>query len=157
MAKTTKSAASTATPASPASAPPVDIVTKARVLPKPKKASKVASAAAAKMKIAIESTPKNAVKKQIAGPLKSKQKPDAEAREKTKKTKLVRDSFTMPEAEYAMLGEVKRACIKAGFEVKKSQLLRAGVALVRQMDVTRLREVLDGLPTLKAGRPKKSK
>jgi hypothetical protein len=41
--------------------------------------------------------------------------------------------------------------------VKKSELLRIGVALVRQLDMAKLKEILAGLPTLKAGRPKKSK
>ncbi|HZW23780.1 hypothetical protein [Noviherbaspirillum sp.] len=84
-------------------------------------------------------------------------KPVAEPKEKPKKPKLVRDSFTMPEAEYAVLGEVKKACLKAGIEVKKSELLRVGVALIRQLDTARLKEILAGLPALKAGRPKKSK
>ena len=66
---------------------------------------------------------------------------------------LVRDSFTMPEQEYAVLGAVKQACLKAGFEVKKSELLRIGVALLGQLDVTSLRAVLSGLPQLKTGRP----
>jgi len=84
-------------------------------------------------------------------------KPVAEPKEKLKKPKLVRDSFTMPEAEYAVLGEVKKACLKAGIEVKKSELLRVGVALIRQLDTAKLKEILAGLPALKAGRPKKSK
>jgi hypothetical protein len=50
---------------------------------------------------------------------------------------LVRDSFTMPEQEYAVLGAVKQACLKAGFEVKKSELLRIGVALLGQLDAPR--------------------
>jgi hypothetical protein len=66
---------------------------------------------------------------------------------------LVRDSFTMPEQEYAVLGTVKQACLKAGFEVKKSELLRIGVALLGQLDMASLRAVLDGLPQLKTGRP----
>jgi len=66
---------------------------------------------------------------------------------------LVRDSFTMPEQEYAVLGAVKQACLKAGFEVKKSELLRIGVALLGQLDTKSLRAVLDGLPQLKTGRP----
>lgn len=87
----------------------------------------------------------------------SKAKANPEIKEKQKKPKLVRDSFTMPETEYAVLGEVKKACLKAGVEVKKSELLRVGVALVRELDIARLKEVLASLPTLKAGRPKKSK
>jgi hypothetical protein len=66
---------------------------------------------------------------------------------------LVRDSFTMPEQEYAVLGAVKQACLKAGFEVKKSELLRIGVALLGQLDVASLRAVLGELPQLKTGRP----
>ncbi len=77
--------------------------------------------------------------------------------EKIKKPKLVRDSFTMPEAEYAALGEVKKACLKAGFEVKKSELLRIGVALVRKMALAVLKQEVGALAPLKPGRPPKQK
>jgi hypothetical protein len=87
----------------------------------------------------------------------AKAKPESDVKEKSKKEKLVRDSFTMPEAEYQVLGDVKKACLKAGIDVKKSELLRVGVALIRQLDTARLKEILGTLPTLKAGRPKKSK
>jgi hypothetical protein len=78
-------------------------------------------------------------------------------KEKVKKIKLVRDSFTMPEAEYLVLGQVKKACLKAGVEVKKSELLRIGVALIRGMEVASLKTVLATLPQLKSGRPAKEK
>lgn len=78
------------------------------------------------------------------------------AAEKVRKDKLVRDSFTMPEQEYAVLGQVKKACLKAGFEIKKSELLRVGVALISQIDLATLKKVLATLPQLKTGRPKKS-
>ncbi len=74
--------------------------------------------------------------------------------EKERKAKLVRDSFTMPEQEYAVLGQVKKACLKAGFEIKKSELLRIGVALISELDMATLQKVLDSLPQLKTGRPK---
>ncbi len=77
--------------------------------------------------------------------------------EKQKKPKLVRDSFTMPEAEYAVLGIVKKNCLKAGIEVKKSQLLRIGLALLNQVDQAGLKKMIAELPALKAGRPKKEK
>lgn len=66
---------------------------------------------------------------------------------------LVRDSFTMPEAEYAVLLAVKQACLRAGIDVKKSELLRIGVALLGQLDVATLQGVLAALPQLKTGRP----
>ena len=77
--------------------------------------------------------------------------------EKIKKAKLVRDSFTMPEIEYAALGEVKKTCLKAGFEVKKSELLRIGVALVRKLTLTALKQEVSSLAPLKPGRPRKEK
>jgi hypothetical protein len=81
--------------------------------------------------------------------------PDSDVfREKVRKPKVVRDSFTMPEAEYAALGEIKKACLKAGYEVKKSELLRVGVALIRKMDIVALKDVLAALQPLKPGRPK---
>jgi hypothetical protein len=73
---------------------------------------------------------------------------------KDDKSRLVRDSFTMPEREYAVLAEVKQACLKAGFEIKKSELLRIGVALISQIDLATLQSVLASLPQLKTGRPR---
>ena len=74
---------------------------------------------------------------------------------KARKSKLVRDSFTMPEEEYAALGEMKKACINAGVAVKKSELLRVAVSLLRRMDMPDLQQALDGLTPVKAGRPRK--
>lgn len=100
-------------------------------------------------------------KNPAAKPLKAKSmaaaKPAEPPKDKIKKAKLVRDSFSMPEEEYAVLGAVKKACLKAGIEVKKSELLRIGVALIRKMDVAALKRVLSTLPPLKAGRPRQDK
>ena len=63
----------------------------------------------------------------------------------------------MPEAEYAALGEVKKSCLKAGIEVKKSELLRIGVAHIRKMNLVDLKQAIASLAPLKAGRPKKEK
>jgi hypothetical protein len=114
-------------------------------------------APAAAPKAGPAAKPATPAAKSVAQPAKPKAKPEADAKEKSKKEKLVRDSFTMPEAEYQVLGDVKKACLKAGIDVKKSELLRVGVALIRQLDTARLKEILDTLPVLKAGRPKKSK
>jgi hypothetical protein len=141
----TKTAASK-TPAKPA----------AKTAPvKARAVAKKTPAAAAKAGPAAK--PATPAAKPVAQPAKPKAKPEADAKEKSKKEKLVRDSFTMPEAEYQVLGDVKKACLKAGIDVKKSELLRVGVALIRQLDTARLKEILGTLPTLKAGRPKKSK
>ncbi|MEN3295544.1 MAG: hypothetical protein V7642_4797 [Burkholderiales bacterium] len=107
---------------------------------------------------AAKSLDKKASAKPAAKQPQAKAKPEpVEQKEKVKKPKVVRDSFTMPEAEYKLLGEVKRDCLKAGIEVKKSELLRAGVALIRKMDINQIKTVLSALQPLKAGRPKKEK
>lgn len=84
-----------------------------------------------------------------------KKKDKHKDKDRAGKPKLVRDSFTMPEAEYAALGEMKKACIKAGKPVKKSELLRVAVSLLRKMDMPELQQALDGLTPVKAGRPRK--
>jgi hypothetical protein len=89
----------------------------------------------------------------IAAPVKTARTKAVPAAVPAARPHLVRDSFTMPEQEYAVLGTVKQACLKAGFEVKKSELLRIGVALLGQLDMASLRAVLDSLPQLKTGRP----
>jgi len=74
---------------------------------------------------------------------------------KAGKPKLVRDRYTMLEEEYAVLGEMKKACLEAGVSVKKSELLRVAVSLLRKMDMPALREALGALAPVKAGRMRK--
>ena len=45
----------------------------------------------------------------------------AAVKEKARKPKLVRDSFTMPEAEYEVLGQVKKACLNLSKPVRYSK------------------------------------
>lgn len=96
--------------------------------------------------------------KPASKPATSKQPKAAPAKaDKPKKPKLVRDSFTMPEDEYALLAKIKKNCVAAGFEIKKSELLRIGVSLLAGLDPKKLQSAQQSLPALKAGRPKKQK
>lgn len=135
-----------AKPAAKAAAKPV-----AKAVTKPVAKAVAKPVAKAVAKPAVKKAPVKKVAKGAATP----SAPDA-VREKARKTRLVRDSFTMPEHEYEQLGLVKKACLKAGFEIKKSELLRIGVALISQMDMATLQNVLGSLPQLKTGRPKKA-
>lgn len=82
--------------------------------------------------------------------------PKAAKTVKTKKVKMVRDSFTMPEHDYARLAELKKKCLKAGVHVKKSELLRAGMlGLVTLTDAALLKAV-EQLEKIKTGRPAKT-
>jgi hypothetical protein len=75
---------------------------------------------------------------------------------KLKKPKLVRDSFTIPEAEYIQLAELKQRCLDAGLAVKKSELLRAGLQALVGMSNERLIKQFDSIEKLKTGRPSKA-
>ncbi len=46
---------------------------------------------------------------------------------KPKKIKMIRDSFSMSESDYATLIGLKKQCLAAGVQVKKSELLRVGL------------------------------
>lgn len=74
---------------------------------------------------------------------------------KPKKVKMVRDSFTMPEHDYARLAELKKKCLKAGVHVKKSELLRAGVLGLVMLPDAALLEAVEQLEKIKTGRPAK--
>ena len=72
------------------------------------------------------------------------------------KSKVVRDSFTMPQNDYDKIAQLKQVCQKAGLHVKKSELLRAGLQALSKMTVPQLERVIVQLTPIKTGRPKKT-
>lgn len=73
--------------------------------------------------------------------------------EKPKKPKLVRDSFTIPKSEYAVLESLKQRAAKAGALAKKSEILRAGIKALSAMDDAAFRAAMGAVPAIKTGRP----
>jgi hypothetical protein len=82
---------------------------------------------------------------------------DQENKGRPRKPKLVRDSFTMPEDEYRLLGEIKKNCMREGFSAKRSELLRIGLAMIWEVSTAELKRKLAELDPLKTARPKKEK
>ena len=82
--------------------------------------------------------------------------PKAAPAPKEKKLKVVRDSYTIPKAEYAQLGELKKRALALGLSAKKSEVLRAGLMLLSQQSDTQLKTSLSKVPTIKTGRPAKA-
>ena len=74
---------------------------------------------------------------------------------KAKKVKLVRDSYAMPENEYAQIGELKKRLATMSVDVKKSELLRAGVAVMAALNDAELKRVMARVERIKTGRPAK--
>jgi len=71
----------------------------------------------------------------------------------TERVKVIRDSFTMPAADYELIGVLKERCIGLGAAMKKSELLRAGLAALQQLPDERLAEVVAAVYSVKTGRP----
>jgi predicted N-acetyltransferase YhbS len=70
--------------------------------------------------------------------------------------RLVRDSFTMPEPDFALIAALKARTMAAQRETKKSELLRAGLHVLMALDDDTLIGSLGRLQPLKLGRPKKN-
>lgn len=85
-------------------------------------------------------------------------KPAAKAEAKPpKKIKpvLVRDGFTMPEADFSLIAALKKRAAAAGREAKKSELLRAGLQALSALEAASLVKALNALEPVKVGRPRK--
>jgi hypothetical protein len=74
---------------------------------------------------------------------------------KASKKKVMRDSFTMPQSEYQKIADIKAICLKAGMHVKKSEVLRAGLKALSDLNATQMKRALSELEKIKTGRPKK--
>ena len=72
---------------------------------------------------------------------------------KAKKPKLVRDSFTIPKAEFAVIEELKQRAEKLARPVKKSELIRAGIKALSALSNVAFLAALNQVPTIKTGRP----
>lgn len=69
--------------------------------------------------------------------------------------RMVRDGFTMPQADFALIALLKSRALAARRETKKSELLRAGLHALAALDDKALMAALGRLTPVKVGRPKK--
>ena len=72
---------------------------------------------------------------------------------KAKKPKLVRDSFTIPKTEFAVLEELKQRAAELARPIKKSELIRAGIKAIAALSNAAFLTALNQVPTIKTGRP----
>ncbi len=79
----------------------------------------------------------------------------AEKPVKAKKIKMVRDSFTFPKPEFAVLEELKLRGAKLSAPVKKTELIRAGIKALAAMGDANFLAAIRAVPSLKTGRPAK--
>ncbi len=111
------------------------------------------------LKTPLKTRSKAVVKIAVKAPAKAKAKAIPQAKiekvSKLKKPKLVRDSFTIPKAEYTVLDELKQRATQLASPVKKSELIRAGVKALAAMSDSAFLATLKSVPTIKTGRPSK--
>lgn len=138
--------------------------TRTNVVASPKTAAKPATKAASRTKkvvVAAKPAAKPAVKPVAKPATKTVAKPVAKAAPakpaKVKKPKMVRDSFTFPKAEYAVLDALKLRAAKLGKPAKKTEVLRAGIKAIAAMSDAALLAALQAVPSLKTGRPANAK
>lgn len=81
--------------------------------------------------------------------------PVTEKMVKIKKTKLIRDSFTIPEADYALFLMLRQRALSVGVEVKKGEILRAALLVLAKLDDVELIKAIGLVERIKTGRPKK--
>ena len=75
---------------------------------------------------------------------------------KPEKVKRVRDSFTMPRADFDLIDQLKDRALGFKRPTKKSELLRAGLQVLQGLTDAQLLAALGALTPLKPGRPKGS-
>jgi hypothetical protein len=96
-----------------------------------------------------------AKKMQAAEPVKPAKADKGDKADKARKPKLVRDSFTIPKNEVAVLDDLKLRAAKLGRPAKKSEVLRAGIMALAGMGDAAFLATVTGVPAVKTGRPAK--
>ena len=51
------------------------------------------------------------------------------------------------------ISELKKACLEEGIDVKKSEILRAGLHLLTKLDRTELKQAIEQVEKVRTGRP----
>ncbi|NKB17271.1 MAG: hypothetical protein HC770_02770 [Pseudanabaena sp. CRU_2_10] len=69
------------------------------------------------------------------------------------RTKVVRDSFTLPESDYEKITVLKERCLGLAKNVTKSEIVRAGLYALEALSEGQLLSVVEKLEKVKTGRP----
>jgi hypothetical protein len=67
--------------------------------------------------------------------------------------KVVRDGFSMPASDYALIGEMQAALLELRVSVTKSEVVRAGLHALKQLNGDELVALFGSLEKVKTGRP----
>jgi hypothetical protein len=108
-------------------------------------------------KVAIKKTPTTAVENAGEFPVQNQIAPFSVKKKKQDKAKVIRDSFSFPEQDHHKITELKKICLAAGVHVKKGEILRAGLSLLTNLNLSDLLQAVEKVERVKTGRPKSVK
>lgn len=72
---------------------------------------------------------------------------------KSSQPTVIRDSFSFPPDDYALLRVLRDRGLKAGVSVNKSELVRAGLQILDSLTPSEFMAVIERLQRVKTGRP----
>ncbi|MDX9887063.1 hypothetical protein [Thauera sp.] len=142
-------AAATTAEASVSAPAAADVI--APVLPPPKPAAARTTARPAVPKVKAGPAPAEAGKA-TEKPAEKPADKAAEAERKDKHEKVERDSFSMPASEHKRIKALREALGKDGVLASKSEVLRAGLALLAEQDVAEVARLVGALPRVAKGK-----
>jgi hypothetical protein len=73
---------------------------------------------------------------------------------KPKVVKTVKDTFSFPVADHAMIGDLMALLLKNGVKANKSEIIRAGLHALNGLSQEELMDSLEGIDRIPVGRPK---
>lgn len=77
----------------------------------------------------------------------------SEVAEPAEHRRVIRDSFSLPTNDYALLSTLRERGLKAGVHATKSELIRAGLRVLLEMKEHEFLSALQRLEKVKTGRP----
>jgi hypothetical protein len=83
--------------------------------------------------------------------------PHPQRQEPESRTKVIRDSFTLPEDDYTKIAALQERCLGLAKNVTKSEVMRAGLHALEALSDEDLLSMMDGLVKVKAGRPSRKR
>lgn len=127
----------------PKPVPSKSVASKAVTKPKTTAAKTVAKVAVKPVKKAAAKPAAKAVAKKVATPKVATKKVAKPAKvPKAPKVKMVRDSFSLPAPDHALLTALKKTCQDQGRKVKKSDLIRAGLSMLAKLSPAELAKLV---------------
>lgn len=72
---------------------------------------------------------------------------------KPEHAKVIRDGFSMPAGDHALISTIQSTAMQAGFHMSKSEVFRAALRVLSTLSAEELQQVYTSLERVKPGRP----